>query len=105
MGHDLLFDHVLNFFHGGAATQLLARELHALGNALDLPRRHAVALFDGGVGLRDGHDDLGDIKRRLGAVALNDLHFSLSPPPNEKHNILCEKPLYFVSQADISYNI
>ena len=23
----------------------------------------------------------------------------------EKHNILCEKPLYFVSQADISYNI
>ena len=105
VGHDLLFDHVLNFFHGGAAAQLLARELHALGDALDLPRRHAVALFDGGVGLRDGHDDLGDIKRRLGAVALNDLHFSLSPPPNEKHNILCEKPLYFVSQADISYNI
>ena len=91
VGHDLLFDHVLNFLHGGAAAQLLAGELHALGDALDLPRRHAVALFDGGVGLRDGHDDLGDIERRLGAVALNDLHFSLSPPLNEKHNILWKK--------------
>ena len=91
VGHDLLFDHVLNFLHGGAAAQLLAGELHALGDALDLPRRHAVALFDGGVGLRDGHDDLGDIKRRLGAVALNDLHFSLPPPHNRKTQYLVEK--------------
>ena len=84
VGHDLLFDHVLNFFHGGTAAQLLAGELHALGNALDLARRHAVALFDGGVGLRDGHDDLRDVKGRLGAVALNDLHVSIPPPHNRK---------------------
>ena len=84
VGHDLLFDHVLNFFHGGTAAQLLTGELHALGNALDLPRRHAVALFDGGVGLRDGHDDLGNVKRRLSAVALNDLHVSIPPPHNRK---------------------
>ena len=84
VGHDLLFDHVLNFFHGGTAAQLLAGELHALGNALDLARRHAVALFDGGVCLRDGHDDLRDVKGRLGAVALNDLHVSIPPPHNRK---------------------
>ena len=75
--------------------KLLAGELHALGDALDLPRRHAVALFDGGVGLRDGHDDLGDIERRLGAVALNDLHFSLPPPHNRKTQHLVEKTALF----------
>ena len=105
VGHDLLFDHVLNFLHGGAAAQLLAGELHALGDALDLPRRHAVALFDGGVGLRDGHDDLGDVKVLLCAVSLDDLHLSVPPPRNRKHNILCGKPLYFVLRAGISYNI
>ena len=105
VGHDLLFDHVLNFLHGGAAAQLLAGELHALGDALDLPRRHAVALFDGGIGLRDGHDDLGDVKVLLCAVSLDDLHLSVPPPRNRKHNILCGKPLYFVLRAGISYNI
>ena len=105
VGHNLLFDHVLNFFHGGTAAQLLTGELHALGNALDLPRRHAVALFDGGVGLRDGHDDLGNVKRRLGAVALDDLHFSVPPPPNGKHNILCVNPLYLAYRSAISYSI
>ena len=77
--HDLLFDHVLNFFHGGAAAELLTGELHALGDALDLARRHARALLDGGVGLRDGHDDLRDIKGRLCTVSLDDLHFLFLP--------------------------
>ena len=103
--HDLLFDHVLDFFHGGAAAELLTGELHALGDALDLARRHARALLDGGIGLRDGHDDLRDIKGRLCTVSLDDLHFSIPPPRNRKHNILCGKPLYFVLRAGISYNI
>ena len=79
MRHDLLFDHVLNFFHGGAAAELLTGELHALGDALDLARRHARALLDGGIGLRDGHDDLRDIKGRLCTVSLDDLHFLFLP--------------------------
>ena len=77
--HDLLFDHVLDLFHGGAAAGLLTGELHALGDTLDLARRHARALLDGGVGLRDGHDDLRDIKGRLCTVSLDNLHFLFLP--------------------------
>ena len=79
--HDLLFDHILNFFHRRAAAQLLAGKLHALRNALDLLGRHALGLVHRAVGLRNGHNDLCNVKRHFRAVSLDDLHsFSLSIP-------------------------
>ncbi len=77
--HDLVLDEVLDLFDRGSAAQALARQLHAFGDALDLDRRHARVLLRGAVRLRDGGNDLDDIKFDLRAVSLNDPHAAALP--------------------------
>ena len=72
--HDLMLDEVLDLFDRGGAAQPLAGQLHALGDALDLDRRHARVLLCGGVCLGDGGDDLDDVELDLRAVSFDDLH-------------------------------
>ena len=74
MRHDLILDQILNFLHGEAAVHLLALDLHALGNPLDLQRRHALVFFDNVVGFTDGSFDFLNIKYGLSAVSLDDFH-------------------------------
>ena len=74
VGHDGLLHQVLNFFHRRAAAHFLAGNLHALGDAADLQRRHADAFFDGVVGLGDGHPDLINVKNDFCTVSLNNFH-------------------------------
>ena len=72
--HDLVLDKVLNFFHAQRAVHRLARQLHTLGDAANLHRRQPVLFLHNVVRLGDGGDDLHQIKRRLRAVSLDDLH-------------------------------
>ncbi len=72
--HDVRLDEVLDLLHGGRAVELLALVLHALGNALDLHRRHALGFVDDVVCLGHSGDDFDDIELDFRAVALDDLH-------------------------------
>ena len=74
MGHDLIFDQILNFLDGQRAVHGQAAVFHALGDAADLHRRQPFVLRDDVVSLGYGCDDLDDIERRLRAVSLDDLH-------------------------------
>ena len=74
VGHDLIFDQILNFLDGQRAVHGQAAVFHALGDAADLHRRQPLVLRDDVIGLGHGCDDLDDIERRLRAVSLDDLH-------------------------------
>ena len=76
--HDLILDEILNLLDGQAAVHLLTLDLHALGDALDLQRRHAFALLGHVVGLTDRSFDFFNVKNGLCAISLNDFH-SFSP--------------------------
>ena len=79
MGHDGLFHQILNLLHRRAAAHFLAADLHALGDPLDLQGGHADGLLYRLVGLGHSHDDLVNVKHRLGTVSFDNLHCS-SPP-------------------------
>ena len=72
--HDLVLDEVLNLFDTERPVHRLTAELHALGDAADLHRRHARVLCDDVVGLGHGRNDLDQIEGSLRAVSLDDLH-------------------------------
>ena len=74
--HDLVLDKVLNLLHRGRAAETLTRDLHALGDALDLDGRHAGVLLRNVVGLAYCGNDLDDIEFHFRAVAFDDLHVS-----------------------------
>ena len=95
VGHDVMLHHVLDFLHSGGAADLLALELHGLGNALNLHGGHAVHFLHGVVGLGDGNDDLRDVEGHLGTVALDDLHFYI---------LLCPPGIYILC-VYLSYTI
>ena len=74
VGHDLIFDQILNFLDGQRAVHGQAVVFHALGDAADLHRRQPFVLRDDVVSLGYGCDDLDDIERCFRAVAFDDLH-------------------------------
>ena len=76
VGHDTLFHQVLDLLDGGAAAHLVAGDLDALGDALDLQGGHAVLFFRAGIGLGDGGIYLFSVKNLFCAVSFNDLHLS-----------------------------
>ena len=78
MSHDGLLHHILNLFHGGAAAQLLAGDLNALGDPLDLKFGHSCLLGGGFIGLGYSNYDFLDIKYNLGTVSFDDLHIGSS---------------------------
>ena len=79
VGHDLIFDQILNFLDGQRAVHGQAAVFHALGDAADLHRGHARVLGDDVIGLGHGRDDLDDIKFYFCAVALDNSHVFPSP--------------------------
>ena len=65
MGHDLIFDQILNFLDGQRAVHGQAVVFHALGDAADLHRGQPVGFFHDIIGSCDGGDDLHDIEDGL----------------------------------------
>ena len=79
VGHDLVLHKILYLFHRRRAVHLLAGELHALRDPLDLHGGHADRLVHASVGLCNGRNDLRDIKGHFRAVPFNDFHADLPP--------------------------
>ncbi len=94
--HDLLFHHILYFFHAGGTSQLFTGQYNAFGDALNLHGRHAFFFAHRLIGLADGDDDLFNVEGHFRAVAFDDFHFailSVFPRPTPQFN------LYIVSFA------
>ena len=78
--HQLVFHHILDFLHADRAVQLLAAAGDGGGDLGDLLTAQPQLFVHRLVGLRDGHNDLGDVEWDLGAIPLDDLH--AIPPPS-----------------------
>ena len=78
--HQLVLDHILDFLHADRTVQLLAAVGDGGGDLGDLLAAEPELFIYRLVGLRDGHNDLGDIEWDFGAIPFDDLH--AVPPPS-----------------------
>ncbi len=65
LGHNLILDHVLDFFYGDGVAADLALSLHRGGCVIDLRGGQTKILRHGDVGFGYSIDDLGNIKGDL----------------------------------------
>ena len=75
--HDLVLDHVLDFLDRDRVAGRLAGILDVEGRVLDLARRETLVFGNFLVRRLDCVCDFREVKNRLGAISLDDLHASL----------------------------
>ena len=72
--HDLVFDHVLNFFYAERAMYVERRAFDVLRDTFDLYGSHAGTGDNAVIGFGDGNDDLSGIENSFRAVSLDNFH-------------------------------